>query len=307
MARIKTVFSSNEQVSHIWAQQTQASGRANNVFFEADKIYSYGYHYLAAQIHTIKGKRIALVRSDAYSPSTGKHLSCIRSALNGLMEYYYVPGSKIVSSPKAASEYLDSRARDSITDAMKRISVKDKSSIGYSLECINDTFKDANNLRKLLGKKPIKPSQKQLSEVKAHLEFRLKRYHELNTPEMIAKRKVEAEKRAERKARKVVAAAADRIEQFRRGEVTGVSNLPYELLRIQGNEVVTSRGARVPLDLAVTLYRAIEAGKNVIGATIGHFTVNSINEIENDKVIVIGCHRILLSEARALLAMKVAA
>lgn len=36
MPREKIVYSSNAELAHIWAQQTKAEGRANNMFFEGD-------------------------------------------------------------------------------------------------------------------------------------------------------------------------------------------------------------------------------------------------------------------------------
>jgi len=87
---MKKVFSSHAQLAHVWVQQTQSKGRSSNMFFEGTRIYSYGFHYCAARIHTVKGKRFALVRSDAYSHSTAKHLCRIRGALNNLMPFFCV-------------------------------------------------------------------------------------------------------------------------------------------------------------------------------------------------------------------------
>ena len=44
---MKKVFSSNYDCVHTFAQQTHPEGKTSNrnLFFEHDKIYSYGYHY----------------------------------------------------------------------------------------------------------------------------------------------------------------------------------------------------------------------------------------------------------------------
>lgn len=151
---------------------------------------------------------------------------------------------------------------------------------------------------------------KELKTVEEYLETRLARYNELNTPEAQAKREAERLKREERKERLKSASISEKIELFRQGKNVEFPRLDFELLRIQGDRVQTSRGAVVPLINARILLRMIEAGKDVIGERVGHFTVNNVenarlyegNSIpKEDKVITIGCHRILLSEARQVL------
>lgn len=67
---MKTVFS-NREVPHIWAQQTQPTGRGSNIFFEGATIYSYGHHF---PIATIKGNDVFFTLR-SYSNTTAKHIS----------------------------------------------------------------------------------------------------------------------------------------------------------------------------------------------------------------------------------------
>jgi hypothetical protein len=299
---MKKVFGSHSEVAHIWAQQNQSEGRTSNVFFEGTKIYSYGYHYLAAQIHTVKGKRIALIRSDTYSNSTSKHLSRISGAVSGLMPSFRV---RTVSNPKAAVKELDASADASITYELKRIKVTNKSDIDYSIDRINDAFREANELRKILGMVKRMPKKKDLKAVKDHLENRLKRYHELNTPEQAEKRELDREKRAARLAKQEENKLAESIQKFYAGtspDRLNLQSLKYELLRVDADTLVTSRGAKVPMGTALTMYRALKAGRDISGKVIGFYTVNAVNELpDGDKVIVIGCHRVLFSEAQKAL------
>jgi hypothetical protein len=296
--RQRKVFGSNSQVCHVWAQQTQNEGSAGNIFFEGNKIYSYGRHYLAAQIHTVKGKRVALVRSDTYSVSTSGHLSDIRSALYNLIPAFDSPN---VSDLKAAISYLDQCAQKQVEGALKRVKVENKESIQSEFRWIHDQFKEANELRKLVGRKEIWPTKKQLDAVQAHLEKRLQRFKELNTPEMIEKKRIERERREIRKAERAVEKRAEDIVKFRAGEISRV-DLPCEILRVKGDTVETSRGAQVPLRDAVRLFAAILSGRDVTGLTVGHFTLNEIySDNAGDKVVRIGCHAIKLSEAQAVL------
>jgi hypothetical protein len=300
MARQKQVFKSNQEITHVWAQQVQESGRAGNIYFQNfTDLYSYGPHYLAAKIHTVKGKRVALLRSDSYSPTTSQHLSYAASAVRGLMPYFY---AKDVTNLKAASLELDQVAQDRIGLALKRSKVTDKGSIKYEFESIREVFKTANELRKIIGKAEIWPTKKQLDQVQKHLEARLKRYQELNTPEALAKKAAAKAKRDARKEALALEKQAEQIEKFRAGKSSRVDGIGYELLRIDGNELVTSRGARVPLPDAKRLLMAINNGKDVAGATIGHYSINGIEEYTNgEKAVVIGCHKIRLSEANRVL------
>lgn len=45
-------------------------GKAGNIFIDGDKIYSYGYHYVAGHRIVIAGQTIILVNSTYYSQST---------------------------------------------------------------------------------------------------------------------------------------------------------------------------------------------------------------------------------------------
>ena len=53
-------------------------GKANNLFIERGVLYSYGYHFPIAV--TKNGK--TYVNGDRYSPSTARHQSYLRTALN---------------------------------------------------------------------------------------------------------------------------------------------------------------------------------------------------------------------------------
>lgn len=68
----------NSMTAHIWAQQTQESGRSHNgnLFFEGPALFSYGRHYCAGFIATTAdGGRVPFVNGDSYSISTGRHVS----------------------------------------------------------------------------------------------------------------------------------------------------------------------------------------------------------------------------------------
>ncbi len=285
--RTKKVFSNHSQCAHVWAQQTQSSGIAGNVFFAGDTFYSYGYHYKAAQIHTVKGNTFALVNSYPYSPSTNKHLHEVRDALRGLMLYFDSPN---VTDPRAAVAYNDALALQSLKTPLKRLKVSSREDLDRVLENIRCEFARANSLRAFLGIAKIKLNTKDRAAVKKHLEARLKRTQEHNTPEMIKARKDKAMARIKVELDKA-------IQDFRNtGSIKQVLyKLPHELLRVNGDTVVTSRGANVPLVEALSALKALKQCPTAT-PSIGSFNVESMSQ-DSDPVVKIGCHRILMSEA----------
>lgn len=300
---MKKVFSSNAQLTHVWAQQTQSEGRGNSLFFRDSTIWSYGEHFKAARIHVVQGKRFALVNSHRYSPSTGKHLNLIQSALNGLMPSF---SCSDVDQPKKAVKELDANCLKTIQSALKRVKVTSSDGIQLELKGIADQYHEANFLRRLLGLAEKRPKASDLVKVRTHLKARLKRYQELNTPEMIERKRLAKQAKADHQAKLDQSKLVETILAFREGRVSQVAGIPHELLRIDGDVVKTSRGAEVPLAAAHEFLRALRAGLVTQGTRIGEFELTSTHAVVNqdfqdDLVVQIGCHKILLSEANQVL------
>lgn len=303
----------NAQLAHIWANQSKPRLKGNNMFFEGTKIYSYGYHYLMGQVHAaaFKGTSFALIRKDTYSSSTSKHLSYTRRSVHGLMSHFCVNGEDAVSDPKKALASLDLAAQESINQGMrsnyKRVS--DKRDAMEVFKDIRAYFEDANHLRDLIGSKREKwPTKKQLAQLQKHFDKCIAEYNAKNTPEMIAKRSKDRAKRLALKEAKLQTALAEDIAMFRAGCSLIIPHLSNELLQVldptpdPAQRIVrTSRGAEVPLKDALTLLKAINAGKVKEGDRVGEFSFRGVNEYTNDKLVFIGCHKILLSEAQAVL------
>lgn len=288
---MKKVFNSNAQLTHIWAQQSQNEGSSSSIFFEGDKIYSYGHHYLAGEFHISGKKKFVLINNSRYSNTTSNHVRLVANAVRGLYPHFY---TSTPSNPNVAYKEIKTIAQNSIGDALKISKVSNNETIGWELNQIKEAFDLCNQLGKLLGKKNIKPKEKDLKAVKKHLDTRLIRYQELNTPEAIAAKQAKILKANEKKN-------AELIQKFNSGENVIVKHLDHEKLRIRGSVVETSRGAQVPLSDAKRLLMAIMNGKNMVGFNIGEFTVEKITEVNNDKIVKIGCHKILLSEAKSVL------
>jgi hypothetical protein len=83
---MKTVFNNTDCV-HTFAQRTQDKGRTsnNNIFFEGNKIYSYGYHY---ELGRFLDDKTILINDKGYSVSTAKHISLLIGATSQYKQYY---------------------------------------------------------------------------------------------------------------------------------------------------------------------------------------------------------------------------
>lgn len=86
---MKTVFS-NSMVAHVWASQSQESGRSNNgqFYFEGRRLFSYGRHYVAGYAMPRRdGGTLYMVNSDSYSITTSRHCSEAAYAVPGRAHY----------------------------------------------------------------------------------------------------------------------------------------------------------------------------------------------------------------------------
>lgn len=83
-----TVFS-NDMVAHVWANQSQDSGRSHNgqYYFEGRALFSYGRHFVAGYVMP---DGATLITGDSYSITTTRHVSRAHSAARGRV--YIVPG-----------------------------------------------------------------------------------------------------------------------------------------------------------------------------------------------------------------------
>lgn len=87
----------NRDIALMWATKREDRGRGSNLFFEKDKIYSYGLHYLLAKMFDTDIGVVALVNRNNYSPSTERHKSyVVRALYQENIKYIYadVPNPK---------------------------------------------------------------------------------------------------------------------------------------------------------------------------------------------------------------------
>lgn len=300
---MKTVFT-NSQLAHVFVNQSQKSGRNSNgsMYFEGTEIYSYGSHYLLAQVHHIKGRKIIAVNVTGYSPTTSGH---IRDVINAIAETDItfkclypndLKRSLQVIHAEIAEEYFDyfNRIKPSWSDKFEN----DEYSVWDQFKSTVDEF---NTHCDLFGYKKLKIKLTSLHKElwREKFEALKAREAELKTPEMIQKRELQRIKRAESLQAKQKTDLAKAVQLFRDGGETKsiLREITPQLIRIRNNQVETSRGAHVPLNEAIELYKKIKRNKVKEGEKVGHFTFDRYSQ----GIITIGCHQFAIEEVDAVL------
>ncbi len=282
---MKTVHS-NHEIPHLWAHQTQETARnsSKSVWFYKEILYSY--REPIGVIVTVKGKQVALFRDRRFSVTTAKHQGSMQRAASHLPHFTV---ASICGSFSQRAEHLDHKLN--LVAYQKRIDDKvlaasrARSNAEYLVSCARNLVVEANEYAETFGLKT--------------------RFILPNAKELIERSKREAEKAAAERKRVEDKARADAqpiISQWVNG---GSEQVPWFIteayMRIEGEELVTSRGARVPLAHVVRVMpivkRLIERGEeyHANGHTIhlGHY---QLDRIDTDGTIHAGCHHFTRNE-----------
>lgn len=113
---MRTVLSSTREVAQYWAAQKQDEGKASNLFFEKDKLYSYGTHFCVAR-HIAPGV-VAMTSqsgSNRRSNSTSTHIYYAESETEHLKKVYcWEPDGAVWKNRIFAT----SKVKDALEDAV---------------------------------------------------------------------------------------------------------------------------------------------------------------------------------------------
>jgi len=299
----------NQQVAHLWANQSRESAKGSNFFFNGKSIWSYGYHFEVGRIvETEKGKEIVLLNPESYSISTQRHQSYARQACNHLESYDF---------PLHNSSYSIIVRHELTKDDMTR------AFIAFG-KIVIDSVKKAKRSRKY-SDSYIQGAQKAVNDwnaLKAHFPKLTKGIKRLKMPNDNQVNKLLASDKAQKaKERKEKLEREKRIREMLAQKENDWLNhecdyLPREarcLLRQKAsnhpmdigaplkarllNTIETSHGARVPLDKARIFYKAITRFKDNPSECkeryqVGDFRLNKLTS----NGAQIGCHFIEWNE-----------
>jgi len=310
-----TVFSNRRQCAHVWAQQNQERGRAGNVSFEGDTLYSYGTP-VARIVNGRRGAVACLVTSRSYSVTTSAHVSGALQAFGYERMHFAVPSlgrsqgrnyeaphgrygryhpeiDHAANLDRLMASYAEERAR--LTRARSYVTE----------DCLRTRANKVSEYASLFG-------FKRAVDVEADLRA-------MDTP----KRRARIARQAERdNARRAADSARwaeqalvnalgrdERIQEWRSGAAVslryGDEGADGAMLRIKGDTVQTSQGAEVPLSHVALAFRKVEAcraagvewRRNGESVQLGAFQLDRITA-EGD--VRAGCHAIAWAETEAL-------
>lgn len=308
--RQRNVFPSDE-VPHLWYHKTQDSARnaGRNLYFENETIYSYGGHFPIARHVTVGRKSAVLFTTRTYSNTTAKQCGMVRSAIPESATVFSVPfvvgawGSdshedNLASYVKASEKALDKATRAISSGAYL---------LGLAFENRDNARAYARFFKVSCPKFDFLPKGKVFRTLKAKLAERKARHDAA-----FSAAQVRAEARREEQNRIARLEFSEQAELWKAGNanvrlsyISGVDTL----LRITGNEVETSRGARIPVSHAkrglAFVRKVMASGQEYVrnGHTLhlGHY---SIDKITTDGTLTAGCHVIKFAEiARLALAL----
>ena len=301
---MKTVFSSHSDVCHKFNEQSQEHGRAGNIFFEGNKIYSYGYHYLLGQFIS---PDLILINDQGYSHSTAKHIYILRDAtsdkdqifatnieinwvLNELESLY----KKLMKARKPRSYYYDiTRLITLFNRNLNRLGgfyVSNNLNSLFTLITLDRVSKDYQQKLNRIEEIDKLAEIYKASETYKNKVERAKQLDE-------AKAEREKEKRAKQEALRKLN-LEERIEKFYSHEINRPGyGLAHDLLRVSkcGQYVETSQEVRIPLDEAKRYYKLIKSGANMRGEKIAQYITRSFSD-----ALQIGCHNIDKQEAERI-------
>jgi hypothetical protein len=307
MKRIRKVYPTDE-VPHLWYHHTQSEARnpGRNLYFENDTIFSYGGHFpIARHVKNASGQKSAvLFTTRTYSVTTAKHLGLVRRAIPESATVFNVPN--VLGSWGSDPHHTDNLAhfvresKDALGKAQRARRSGEwelKAAFAYR----DSARQYAKFFRVPCPKFDFLPTGKVLAALKAQIAERAERH---KASQALAAQREEA-RRAERHRIEMLD-FAEKSALWRAGNPN--VRLPWgsdTLLRIKGNEVETSRGARVPVSHAkrglAFVRRVVSSGQEYLrnGHTL-HLGNYAIDRIETDGTLHAGCHVIKLSEIENL-------
>ncbi len=275
--RTRTVYPV-DMVAHLWAHKSQDFARnpGHNFYFHGDTIYSYGSHFPIARHVTRKGRGAVLFTTHSYSVTTAGHISVVAGACRHLTVFHV---ADVTASRPQFAEYR-SRYMALVAKYAKARTRKPE-----ILACLRGLVSEANQYADFFGLRARLTLPDDLTAMIAECQA-------------IEKRERERKQREERKRERE---AQERLQKWVDGQSDYCPDYGPIRLRIVGDELQTSRGARVPLAHAVKAFRVIKRlhdkgqtyERNGHTIHLGHFALDAVDSAGNVRA---GCHEVAWDE-----------
>jgi hypothetical protein len=283
----RTVYPTDE-IPHLWAHQALpfAKNPHGNLYFQGPTIYSYGSHFPIAVIVERNGKRAILLTNRRHSVTTNGHIRAVRAAIPPDVPVFEGP---VLGDALQWARWYKSTVEDYIEQAARARANGNRPHLAGQAQA---WAREAVKYGRFFGVKVDVPALPDSFDGLA------RRMHQERAAEL-------ARKRAQLRA-----VAEPIAARWRAGEVFDawtndrhyLQALPC-MLRIKGEEVETSHGARVPVEHArVALGMVLKARANGELPWQGSFRVGyyRMERIDANGTVHIGCHKIPWAEIERL-------
>ena len=265
---MKTVFN-NADCVHTFAQRTQQTGRTSNgnIFFEGDKIYSYGYHY---ELGRFLDDETILINDEGYSASTAKHIHLLIGATSQYKQYYKTKVNIHLVYNKIM--YLKNKL------------VRARKPQMY----ISEIYQRWNSLNEYINER----KRTELTKEKKYKELLLfvdSLQNETSIQDLKDWAKEEAKKKREKQKKELT----KKLKKFRayESDYFRIGGKDYLRLSKCAQFVETSQGVRIDINEAKRYLKLLKSGAIMRGQKIGNYTT-----ISYGKLLKIGCHNISKEE-----------
>jgi hypothetical protein len=297
--RKKHVYDTGE-IPHLWAHRTQeeARNRQGNLYFTGDTIYSYGSHFpIGRHVSNGTSERAVLFTTSTYSVTTSSHCSAVRSAIPSGLRVFHVPnvchgrysGSDLTADDHASNlaDYADRIEKHVVTSARARSSYAKAWNNQHAGHLRDQAFDYC-----VFFGLPI-PNIPEVPELDSDALTAIRKRE--------AKRSAEKAEQTKRDRAEALVRQQELITKWRAGQYSGCLYDVPVMLRIDGDEMVTSRGARFPVShakRALAFVRKVrKSGQTYVrnGHTI-HLGPYALDRIEADGTVMAGCHVVCWQE-----------
>lgn len=280
---MRTKYSSNLELSHIWANDPDPSiGKsANSMSCRNGKLYSYSTCIAQIINDTV------IYNTASYSVTTSKQQGYARSATNHFNNKIYldIPRRGLDSLQFSQSEFnniIEFSEREA-SQALLKASRSKKYSDMYNREALS-IFSNLEQYASLFNLKYETPNLDHLRE-----------------SALIADKEAKALEKV-RKAERIKE-QAEALINWRKGEDVR-NRFEITALRIKEDQIETTKGARIPLDHAIKFWGLIKSWhEKGVSYVKDHHSIHlgnySVNRFEND-VLTVGCHSIPYSEIESI-------
>lgn len=287
---MKTVFSSNSEVTHVWAQNNQSEGRASSVFFDDGCLYSYGHHFCSAKF--IAPGTVAIT-TRLYSNSTARHVSEARSATRHLNQVFcYDPLATASHNREMSVCDINAKRAAAMAPRIREATRNGWEAAAQRLIAEFNTYNAA-----LPEDKRTTPIDTTVTEAQRKAAKDAAEAAEANRKATIERNKARAAEAA--------LTLEEALAKWRTGArgYANLGRLPCALrLSADRTRIETSRGAQIRTEHAPALWALVKRRMRSTAYTlepmqIDHYT---LTDIEADGAMIVGCHRIPFTELQAM-------